>query len=98
MWGWKAVERMIEPSVTWEEAHLILKEAGFMEHVANPEHAIFRRDGTQLTTEGEKLPFEVALAKTETGLFLQARYDAFVLFDTGDLEKIADGLAAKLAA
>jgi hypothetical protein len=96
MWGWKAAERTIEPSVTLEQARAIMKEAGFAEHFANPEHAIFRRAGTQLALKGEKFSIEVALARAEGGLFLQARYDTFVLFDTGDLEKFADNLAAKL--
>jgi len=98
MLGWKAAERRIEPSLPLEQAKAILKEAGFAEHIANPEHAIFKRAGTQAALKGEKLSVEVALAKSEAGLFLQARYDTFVLFDTGDLEKFADDLAAKLKA
>jgi len=98
MWGWKAAERKIESGVTLEQAKSIMNAAGFIEHVANPEHAIFRRAGTQMTLRGEQFPVEVALAKAEGGLFFQARYDAFVLFDTGDLEKLADGLVVKLKA
>ena len=96
--GWKAAERKIEPSIPLEQAKTILKEAGFIEHIANPEHAIFKRAGTQATLKGEKLSLEVTLAKTETGLFLQARYDTFALFDTGDLDKFADDLSAKFKA
>ncbi len=96
--GWKAAERKIEPSIPLEQAETILKEAGFIEHIANPEHAVFKRVGTQATLKGEKASLEVALAKTEAGLFLQARYDTFVLFDTGDLEKFADDLSAKFKA
>lgn len=96
--GWKAAERKIEPSITLEQTKTILKEAGFIEHIANPEHAIFKRAGTQATLKGEKCYLEVTLAKTETGLFLQARYDTFVLFDTGDLDKFADDLSTKLKA
>ena len=40
--GWKAAERKIEPSIPLEQAKTILKEAGFIEHIANPEHAIFK--------------------------------------------------------
>lgn len=98
MWGWKAAERRIEPSVTLEQAKTIMKGAGFSEHIANPEHVIFRRAGTWLAVKGEKAAVEVALAKTEAGLLLQARYDTFVLFDTGDMQKLADDLVAKLKA
>ena len=96
--GWKAAERIIEPSIPLEQAKTILKEAGFIEHIANPEHAIFKWAGTQATLKGEKCYLEVTLAKTETGLFLQARYDTFVIFDTGDLDKFADDLSTKLKA
>ena len=96
--GWKAAERKIEPSIPLEQAETILKEAGFIEHIANPEHTIFKRAGTQAALKGEKFSLEVTLAKTETGLFLQARYDTFALFDTGDLEKFADDLSAKFKA
>ncbi len=98
MWGWKAVERQIDPSISLDQAKVIMKQEGFAEHTTNPEHVIFKRPGTQLAVKGEKFSTEVALAKGETGLFLQARYDTFVLFDTGDLEKLADGLEAKLKA
>jgi hypothetical protein len=98
MWGWKAAERRIEPSITLEQAKTIMKGAGFSEHIASPEYAIFRRAGTQLAVQGENLAVEVALAKTEAGLFLQARYGTFVLFDTGDMQKLADDLVAKLKA
>ena len=81
-----------------EQAETILKEAGFIENIANPEHAVFKRAGTQAAVKGGKFSLEVALAKTETGLFLQARYDTFVLFDTGDLEKFANDLSAKFKA
>jgi hypothetical protein len=96
MRGWKTVEKKIDTSVSLGEARAILREAGFREHVVNPEHFIFKRSGTQLTFKGERAPIDVAVAKTESGLFLQAKYDTFVLFDTGDLAKVADDLAAKL--
>jgi hypothetical protein len=96
MWGWKPVERNIEPSVSLEQARSVMSEAGFNEHVTNPDHVIFRRTGTQLAVSGEKLPLEVALAKSEEGLFLQVRYDTFALFDTGDLAELANELVAKL--
>ena len=98
MWGWNIVEREIEPGVSLERAREILQEIGFEENVINPEYVIFKQAGTVLTTKGEKYPLEAALAATESGLFLQIRYDVFVLFDTGDLERFADRLAEKLSA
>jgi len=97
MWGWKIVEREIEPGVSLERGREIIKEAGFKENILNPAYVIFKKGGTVLTAKGEKYPLEAALAKTEEGLFLQLRYDVFVLFDTGDLERFADELAGKLS-
>ena len=98
MWGWKAVERRIEPSVSLEQAKTTMKEEGFADHITNPEHVIFKRAGRRFPLKGERAYLEVALAKAEAGLFLQARYDMFMLFDTGDLEKLADELVEKLKA
>ncbi len=96
MWGWKAVQRTISSSVSLEKAREILKDCGFIANVENPTHIILKRPGTQLTVKGESVPIELALAKAESGLFLQLRYDTFVLFDTGDLDRLADELSAKL--
>jgi len=74
MWGWKTIEMNIYPSVSIEESLQILKNEGFTLHVRNPEHVILKRSGTQFAIKGESFPIEVALAKAERGLFLQARY------------------------
>lgn len=96
MLGWKPIEKMINPSVSLEEAREALRAEGFEERVVSPEHITMRRSGTQLTAKGQEFPIDVAVAKAELGLFLQVRYGTFVLFDTGDLGKLADELAAKL--
>ena len=96
MWGWKTVERRINPSVSFDEARDIAVENGFAEHIKNPTHVVLKRSGTQLTASAEKIPLELAIAEADEGLFLQLRYDTFVLGDTGDLGKLADDLAAKL--
>ena len=41
MWGWKAIERRIEPSVTLDQAKTIMKAAGFSEHITNPSTPYF---------------------------------------------------------
>ena len=53
---------------------------------------LFRRPGNDFAFRGEKAPLELTLMKNDQGLFFQLRYDVFVLFDTGDLKKIADTL------
>ena len=96
MWGWKTVERQVNPSVSIDEAKKIAVQNGFAEHVKNPSHIVLKRSGTQLTTSVDKVPLELAIAEADEGLFLQLRYDTFVLGDSGDLDKLADDLAAKL--
>ncbi len=101
MWGWKTVERLIEPGVSFSDAKSRLQQAGFRIHVSNEAHAVFKSEGsenawTKLAPEGEYLPIELALATTPGGLYLQLRYETFVLFDTGDLSRFADELAGLL--
>ena len=96
MLGWKAVQRTINPSVSFEKAQEILQDLGFRANVENPTHIILKRVGIKLTVKGASAPIELALAKEESGLSLQLRYDTFVLFDTGDLDRFADKISAKL--
>lgn len=96
MKGWKPVERHIPDAVELTEAKHILEQHGFSIHADNPEHAILRRSGTQLSTSGEDFPLEAAIARADQGLYLQMRYDTFVLFDIGDLEQFADEISAEV--
>ena len=103
MWGWKAVERLVDRSVSFEEARSVLQDQGFRLVVSNPGHAIFKSAGTEnpwttLTPDGRDVPIELALAKGHDGLYLHLRYETFCLFDTGDLGDFADGIAALLRA
>lgn len=41
MWGWKAVERIVDPNISFAEAKEALVEAGFRLHISNPKHAVF---------------------------------------------------------
>ena len=93
MYGWKPAERMIDTPVLLDRAVELVEQEGFEVQVRNPGYALLRRDGTQFTARGERLPLELALAEGDTGMFLQLRYDGFVLFDTGDLQQLADDLA-----
>ena len=95
--GWTPVERTIETPVLLDQAVARAEELGFEQTVRNPGHAILKRDGTQFTLRGERFPLELAIAEAESGLFVQLRYDTFVLADTGDLEGYADEVAQALA-
>jgi hypothetical protein len=102
MWGWKTAERVVEPSISFDEAKRKIQRHGFELITSNPKHGIFKLRGidngwTKLAPQGENLPLELAVAESDRGLFIQLRYDHFVLFDTGDLQQIADELASELA-
>lgn len=103
MWGWKAAERLVEPSISFEEAKRILLEQGFQLHASHPAYAVFKSTGTEnpwtaLAPSGRDVPIELAVASSHSGLCLHLRYETFVLFDTGDLESLADEIARLLSA
>ena len=64
-----------------------LEAEGFEQQSGDSRHATFFREGTRVTTDGQKTPVELAIAETDSGLIMHLRYRSFVLFDTGDLEK-----------
>ena len=92
MRGWKPVERDVDEPVLLDTAVERVEELGFTPVTRNPGHVVLRRDGTQLTTSGRRFPLELAVAESDAGVFLQLRYDTFVAFDSGDLERLADDL------
>jgi hypothetical protein len=96
MWGWKTVERQISPAMPVADARSRLEDEGFALQSGDSQHATFIREGTRVTTDGQKFPVELAIAATESGLIMHLRYRSFVLFDTGDLEEFGDELAGML--
>ncbi len=101
MWGWKAVERLIEPSISFSDAKQLLQQHGFQLHASHPAYAVFKGSGTENPwtvpfPEVKNVPLELALAQSHSGLYLQLRYGTFVLFDTGDLGRLADEIASLL--
>ena len=100
MWGWKAVERLVEPSVPFETAKVILQHHEFRLHASHPGYTVFKRSGTEnpwtSIPEVENVALELAVARSQAGLYVQLRYDTFVLFDTGDLARLAEAVAGLL--
>lgn len=94
MKGWNAVERTVEEPILLDTAVERVGTTGFEPVVRNPGHVVLKREGTQFTTRGERVPLELAVAESDEGVFLQLRYDTFVAFDTGDLEQLADELVS----
>jgi hypothetical protein len=81
-----------------DTARELLTDKGFEEQSGDSKHATFTRDGTWFTTSGDKIPVELAIAETDTGLVSHLRYRSFVLFDTGDLDQFGDEIAELLRA
>lgn len=98
MWGWRTVERDVQPAVSVDTARERLTEQGFDEQSGDSKHATFYRDGTWFTTKGDRIPLELAIAETDAGLVAHLRYRSFILFDTGDLERFGDEVADYLRA
>jgi len=96
MWGWKAVEGIIENDVSWEQAKQTVKDFGFREHIVNEQHIVFKKPGRLFYINGRHSALELSLAKRKNGVFMQLRYDTFILFDIGDLQKFADEIARKI--
>jgi hypothetical protein len=101
MWGWKAVERLVEPSIPFDRAKVVLQQHGFRLHASHPGLAVFKRSGeenmwTTPAPEARDIALELAVAPSQSGLYVQLRYGTFVLFDTGDLAQFADAIAELL--
>lgn len=94
--GWRPVERTIEDGLLLDPAVERAEARGFVVRERHPGHVLLHRDGTQAAVRGEGFPLDLALAEAEDGVFLQVRYDTFALFDTGDLERVADDLVRAL--
>ena len=107
MWGWKTVERLVDPSVSSDQAREMLRQKGFRLYALNPTHTVYKKAGRQnpragdpcagVPPEDEDPAIELAIAHAHSGVFLQLRYEAFTLFDTGDLQRYADKIAGMLA-
>ena len=73
MWGWKTADRVVEPSVSFDEAKRIVQAAGFEIATSNPKHCVFKRRGTEsgwtkFAPEGENLPLELAITEEAAGV------------------------------
>lgn len=47
MWGWKAVERLVEPSMPFNDAKQRLQQYEFQLNASHPAYAVFWRTGTE---------------------------------------------------
>jgi hypothetical protein len=55
-----------------------------------------RKAGTEFTTAGEKFPKELSISFKNNETEIALKYDTFVLFDTGDLQKELDVISNRI--
>lgn len=97
MRGWKAVERTIPTGILFDEAVEALEAENFEITQRNTGHVIARRGHKANALSMDNIKLEAAIAESEDGVFFQLRYDTFCLFDTGDLDTLADQLRSAIA-
>lgn len=86
MLGWQTVSGIVN-DVDMETALMVLRKERFIVKEHGEHHALLHRKGTEFTSQGKKVSMEAALIVDKDSLRLELRYNTFVLFDTGDLEK-----------
>jgi hypothetical protein len=79
--------------VTTSAASETLRRFGFHDHEPGAERIVMKKPGLRFSPRAHQRPMEATLVPREEGTELTLRYDAFVAFDTGDLEEHADRLA-----
>ncbi len=93
---WRA-RREIKSAIGLMEVKQCLAEQGFRLKYEEDGRLVFKRDGTLWTTKGEKLPLQMTIVSNDGQLGLILDYDAFVLYENGDLGRLADRLVAQLS-
>lgn len=83
--------------VTASQAAQTLRRFGFHDHEPDAERIVMKKPGLRFSPRAHQRPMEATLVPHEDGIELTLRYDAFVVFDTGDLEEHADRLARATA-
>ena len=69
---------------------------GYFIHTEDDKTLILRKSGTEFSTSGEKFPKELAILFKNDETEISLKYDTFVLFDTGDLQKELDLIAKRV--
>ncbi|MCZ6898640.1 MAG: hypothetical protein O7F74_00230 [Bacteroidetes bacterium] len=66
---------------------------GYYIHTEDDRALVLKKTGTVFAFSGEKIPKEVSIFFKDNGTEFSLKYDAFVLFDTGDLQKELDRIS-----
>lgn len=92
----KEKTKIINQTLDNEKSISFLTNYGFHITKKDKENITLKKSGTVITITGEDMPKELSIKYNEKSTEITLKYDAFVLFDTGDLqeelEKICNGL------
>lgn len=66
---------------------------GYYIHNEEERSLVLKKAGYVFTSSGEKIPKELSIFFKENGTELSLKYDALVLFDTGDLQNELDRIS-----
>jgi len=85
------------PVASVDDAVETLLRFGFHEFERDGERAVLKKPGNRFAFRAHQRPMEAALEPSGEGeVQLGLRYDQLMVFDTGDLDRHADRLAAAL--
>ena len=66
---------------------------GYYIHTEDERSLVLKKRGSVFAFAGEKLPKELSIFFKDSGTEFSLKYDALVLFDTGDLQKELERIA-----
>ena len=67
---------------------------GYYTHKEDERDLVLKKAGTVFTFSGKKIPMELSISFRDSETEFSLKYDAYVLFDTGDLQKELDRIAS----
>ena len=63
---------------------------GYYTHHEDESILVLKKAGTVFTFSGKKIPMELTISFGDSETEISLKYDAYVLFDTGDLQRELD--------
>jgi len=66
---------------------------GYYIHTEDDRTLVLKKTGSVFASSGEKIPKELSILFKDKGTEVSLKYDALILFDTGDLQKELDKIS-----
>ncbi len=82
----KAKRILFNQSLNSEKCINFFVKYGYFIHREDENNIIMKKNGTIFSFKGEKFPKELTIHFNSRQTEISLKYDAFVLFDTGDLQ------------